>query len=338
MEESRLRCDARRFSARFLIGAAVACSALAGFGAEARAEDFPSETEVQTARRQYREGISLEAAGDWALALKKFEAVARVKLTPQVRFHIARNKENLGRLTEALGDYRLAEYDAKDVNEEELRKIREAREALESRIPRLQVTTDSSAAGATITLDGVEVGRDRLAEALPVDPGSHRVMVRFQDGTVSEYLVHLVEGHTEALTIRGPDPDPQPQPPPPQVAPGVPEPSASRAWWPWVAAGAGAAGLVSGGVLFYLRADAINSLEENCSPAGICREEYRTTYENGQTYATFAPLAFGVGLVGVGAAILGFVLETDAGDPEQEPALDLAVGPEQLGVAVRGDF
>ena len=67
---------------------------------------------LEKARNLFRQGLSLEAAGNWAAALAKFQEVMKVKLTPQVRFHSARCSEQLGRLNEALGEYRLAEYEA----------------------------------------------------------------------------------------------------------------------------------------------------------------------------------------------------------------------------------
>jgi hypothetical protein len=49
-----------------------------------------SQDDLDRARNLFRQGLSLEAAANWAAALGKFQDVARVKLTPQVRFHIAR--------------------------------------------------------------------------------------------------------------------------------------------------------------------------------------------------------------------------------------------------------
>ena len=309
----------------------------------ATAQEGPAETELEAARRHYRDGLSLEAAGDWALALKKFEVVARVRLTPQVRFHIASNKEKLGRLTEALGDYRLAEYEATDVSDAELAEIREARESLERRIPRLQLTAGSGIEGATISLDGVEIGRDRLGEALPVDPGSHRVSVRFEDGSSATYAVQVMESHTEAVEIRGPEPvraaPPKMRPPPSPIV--VRDSGESTLWWPWVSGGIGVAGLATGGVMLYLRQDAINSLESNCS-ATTCPEQYKSTSDSGKVYSILAPVAFGVGVAGVGAAIVGWVLaskeESALGVRSRPLSVGVAVLPEHVGVTVSGGF
>ncbi|MEZ4376632.1 MAG: hypothetical protein R3B07_37860, partial [Polyangiaceae bacterium] len=96
-----------------------------------------SKDDLAKARRLFRQGLSLEAAGDFAGALAKFDEVAKVKLTPQVRFHMGRCKEELGRLNEALGDYRLAEYEAREAGAKELPEISAAKEKLEARVPKL---------------------------------------------------------------------------------------------------------------------------------------------------------------------------------------------------------
>src|SRR5262249_41042985 len=100
-----------------------------------------SKDDLERARQQYRQGLSLEAAGDWASALAKFVEVGKVKLTPQVRFHSARCNEQLGRLNEALGEYRLAEYEAgqQGLDAKEAQEISQARQALESRVPKLVI-------------------------------------------------------------------------------------------------------------------------------------------------------------------------------------------------------
>ncbi len=50
--------------------------------------DDPTAAEVAKAREEFRRGLALEAANDWAGALAAFKTVALVKSTPQVRYHI----------------------------------------------------------------------------------------------------------------------------------------------------------------------------------------------------------------------------------------------------------
>src|SRR5687768_4217497 len=83
-------------------------TALSTIAVPAAAQD---EEALAQARAKFNEAIALQAAGDCARALEKFQAVARIKLTPQVQFNIALCEERLGRLVAALGHYRLALVD-----------------------------------------------------------------------------------------------------------------------------------------------------------------------------------------------------------------------------------
>src|SRR5262249_8292684 len=76
------------------IAAALASGTAAAAAPTPALAQTPSE--LAQARARFDEGLSLAAAGDWASALTAFQDVARVKLTPQVRFHIARCEEKLG--------------------------------------------------------------------------------------------------------------------------------------------------------------------------------------------------------------------------------------------------
>jgi hypothetical protein len=116
------------------------------------------------------------------LALQKFDQVASVRLTPQVRFHIALCKSHLGRLNEALGEYRLAEYEAEQGALPEAAEIRAAREELEGRIPRVWIVPREGIVLSRVTLDGVQLGGASLTEPVTIDPGPHRLEAVSADG------------------------------------------------------------------------------------------------------------------------------------------------------------
>ncbi len=84
--------------------------------AAARAPALAEDTdELKQARAQFQQATELERAGNWAAALQRFREVGQVRMTPQVRFHIAVCEENLGRLVAALGGYELALAEADTV-------------------------------------------------------------------------------------------------------------------------------------------------------------------------------------------------------------------------------
>ena len=71
--------------------------------------------ELKKARAQFQQATELEQAKNWTAALQAFREVGQVRMTPQVRFHIAVCEEKLGRLVAALGGYELALADADKV-------------------------------------------------------------------------------------------------------------------------------------------------------------------------------------------------------------------------------
>src|SRR5215510_548771 len=87
-----------RRSAPGMLSAMVGLSAAASLSTSTRPAAAQSQDDLERARNFFREGLSLEAAGNWAQALAKFREVGKVKLTPQVRFHTARCNEQLGHL------------------------------------------------------------------------------------------------------------------------------------------------------------------------------------------------------------------------------------------------
>jgi hypothetical protein len=308
-----------------------------------------SAKDLDRARTLYRQGLSLEAAGDWAGALAKFEDVARVKLTPQVRYHIGRSKEQLGRLNEALGDYRLAEYEAQQADAKELAEITRARQELEARVPKLVITRGKGAESARIELDGVELGDARVGKEVNVDPGPHRIVAKVAAGSF-EQTINVAERESKSVELVPPsDLGKQTAPPPPPSEPtaeaevSTTPVETSRSPLPWIIGGVGAASLVASGVFYMLRRGAESDLVDGCE-GDVCPERLRDTQDKGETYTTISRVTLGVGVVGIGVAVVWLATRGPAKPPEQPaqtahaPPVDFAVSGGFTGVRLRGSF
>ena len=303
-------------------------------------------SELDRGRALYREGLSLEAASDWAGALKKFEEVAPIRLTPQVRFHIARCKEYLGRWTEALGDYRLAEYDASQIQAQELPQISEARQVLERRIPRLVIDAGDGSQVAQLVLDGVELGRNRLGAELAVNPGPHQVTVSWSDGSSRELGVNVAEHEVKRVSL--PHPEISVEPPlvtnPEGSQPPVADADSqtARPLLPWVLGGVGVASLGAGTVFYILQANAKSELERVCGPPpGPCPESMRDTSDRGALYARLVPVAGAIGVAALGAATTLWLTTNPPWNGRGRTAalrVDLVTAPHATGVQVAGHF
>lgn len=294
-----------RRGTRALGGLILALSLAAGHVSWAPRALAQTAEELDKARLAFRDGLSLEAAGNWTAALAKFQAVGRVKLTPQVRFHIGRCHEQLGRLNEALGEYRLAEHEAQQQNLTELPAMTSARQALEGRVPKLVIKRGRGAELARVELDGVEIGEAQLGTAFGVDPGPHTVIAKLPGKQEFQRSAIVKESETVELVLDAPE----------GLGPAAPEagtkelPSSaeedrrgkgSRAL-PWVFGSVGVAGLAAAGAFYVLRAGAESDLEDGCR-GSVCPKSLEDRQNNGELYTTLSFVSLGVGVVGLGVA------------------------------------
>lgn len=307
-----------------------------------------SQSELERGRSLFRAALSMEVAGDWAGALSRLEQVSRIKTTPQVRFHLARCKEHLGRLTEALGDYRLAEYEAAQVNAAEFGEIRQARQDLEMRVPKLVVVLNAELAESSVELDGVAIGESRLGKEIPVDPGDHQLVVRIADGR--SFVKHARVAESAAATVHI-------DPPPgfvikrsrdkysnlPNAWPNNSNSGGHPPGWVWVAGGVGVAGVITAGVLLYVRERAIDDLNNACSSNNICPKSFKPTQTRGEQASVGAPIAMGIGLLGLGLAAYGLLSPEHKTTPVDSRSavklhLNLGCDPHFAGANVTASF
>jgi hypothetical protein len=298
-------------------------------------------------RQVFAEGRQLEDRGHWAEALDKFKEVAGVKMTPQVRFHIALCEENLGKLASARRGFELAEAEATQAGSSAVEvppAARQHAEALRARVAHLRVEAKGELVTSKILLDDTPLADKELGTSLEVDPGTHLVELRDAAGkTIFRKEVTLAEKGSEK--VEAPTDDHDVAPPPGKDVPTTSPPSSSPSRAPAFAVGAvGLATLAASGVFFGLRASNIATIMQGCKGAtGYtgCAPSDQYLVSQGKTYTVVADALVGVGALGVGVgAILFFALtpkkQPTAGAPP--PAASLRVVPAGSGVKVIGAF
>ncbi len=307
----------------------------------------PTKQELAKAREDFRKGLELEAANDWAGALASFEAVAQVTMTPQVRFHIARCQHRLGNLLEALGGYKWASHEAstdpKAATDPKLAElIREADAGIaeiEAKIPKLTIERGKGAEAASITLDGVALGETSVGKAMQVNPGGHTIDYSLPDGRSGHKVVTLQEGDTQTVELSFPTAaKPAPTSAPTTTAAPPPPPPVEKKSnvVPWVLVGAGGASLVASGVFYLMRSSAISDLDAKCVN-NVCPSSLRDTGDKGKTYTTLGNVTLGLGLVGAGVGAVWLLAGSDTSAPANKPAeANDARGP-RMTVMVGGD-
>ena len=222
----------------------------------------PRDEAAQSAARTLGlAALELYDKGDYPRALEKFEQAYLVYKAPTLGLGSARCLVKLGKLVAASERYN--EVARTDLGAAATPAFRQARQEAEregaelaAKLPKLTLMVEgASPEEVIVTLDGRAIEVSSLGAPLPVDPGSHRAEVRRGATRVAgEATVAEGEGKTIMLVFPAETP---------KVAPSAggassigpsDDSGAARRTLAWVAIGAGAAGLVVGGVLTGLTA------------------------------------------------------------------------------------
>ena len=290
----------------------------------------PSPDELSQARAKFQQATELEQAGNWAAALQAFREVGQVKMTPQVRYHIALCEENLGKLVAALGGYELAAADADAVGPGFREEVESSIRRLQARIPHLTIERGSGAEAATIALDGVSLGASSVGVPVPVDPGPHTLSASAPGYEDFSTTVDTAEGGEESVTveltkIEAPTEEPLTRPPS-DVSKGQHGPNLRTL--SYIVGGAGAASLVTSGVFFLLLQSKTSDMEKICGDDGTCRNDAlspsqlsRAKSLNGNiaTYYYLTLVTGGLGVAGLGAGAYLYYRSTQQHDEKKPP-------------------
>jgi hypothetical protein len=271
----------------------------------------PTAEQTAAARAAYGEGQRLFGTNDFAGALAQFEAAFASVPNPVVLLSIAESQERLGRIVDTVATlerYLTLRADAPD------------RAALQTRIESLRarpgvIAVRSEPAGAAIALDGTDTGRVTPAD-VEAAPGEHTIAVSLAGYASASQTVTVGFGARQELAIPAltatPAPEPEPVAAEPEPAPAPPAEEEPVSEGPgaavWIAAGVGAAGLVSGTVLGFLALSEQSDFDATPTEA---------IADRGERLALFADVGFGVAVAGLVTAL---VLQLASGDDEEEAA------------------
>lgn len=314
-----------------LLVALATATALGGAPATARA-DATSAADLKKARAQFQRGIELEQASNWSEAIQQFRDVGAVRMTPQVRFHIAYCEEELGRLVTALGGYELAQGEADQVGPDFKHEVESAITELRARIPKLMIDRGKNADAALVQLDGVDLGASSVGVEVPLDPGPHTVTATapgFQQFTETADLKEKEVTHVTLDLV--PEPEAPPPKPPVKEVIVIEEQQAPNRTIPYVVGGAGIGALAGAGVLLALRQATSAQLKKDCPDRNACPESNRGTYNRLKAYGVATPIVAGVGVAAIGTAAALILFEKKPPPKETEEKQSLRVLPSAPG-------
>lgn len=190
-----------------------------------------------------------------------------------------------------------------------------------------------------VSIDGATVATGIEARALPVDPGEHTVRFQLADGRSLEDKVLLRPGEKNRMIELSFQPKSSPQTAPLPLAPSPnAEPSTFRVpLIAWVGLGVGAVGGVMTVAFAVSANNAESDLRSSCAPH--CDSSEKSSID---TKIVLANVGLGIGLVGVGVAVVTTVMENRAPKlakpvkPETPPSVAFDVAPG--AVMLRGAF
>lgn len=294
--------------------ALAVCTLVLAVPKEARSSETPTAAELREARERFAEGRRLEDAGHFGEALIIFQNVARVKMTPQVRFHLALCWMNLGKPVDALVNFRLAVQEAGDSAPNVVTEAKEHIATLETRVAVVIVDIPAGDDTLSVTLDERAV---TTGIPLDVETGNHRIVLRKSGQTVDERWLTLGASERSHVELA-----PRPQPPPPtnvgtnastNVPNTVPPPSGTntstrvgpvrqdaphdtgptpspgmngRQVASLVAFGVAGVGIIGVSTFAVLRASRLAELEAACPTFKGCSPSLEPVVEDGKMYAS----------------------------------------------------
>lgn len=320
---------------------------------DAHAQDADALTE---ARAKFQRAIELEQGQDWAGALKLFRQVGQVKMTAQVRYHIATCEEKLGQLVAALGGYELSLAQSEGMHPDFIQEVQASIDDLKSRIPKLVLERGEGAEAAAIELDGVALGASSIGIETPLDPGPHTVTATAPGFEPFRETITVTEGGVETLSVVLSETAQEPEyvPPPPVEAP--PPPPKKYGMLPYIIGGSGAAVALTGGTFLILASVKQGKAKKLCGgtldcrgkPSDIQREVHRLSNSAG-TMEVVGFVSLGVGIAGVATGVVLYYLDNrgkfattgDRGEHSRETAtfrLSPTAPESELGFSLTGSF
>jgi len=299
------------------------------------------------ARKLAEDGVAALQNGDAATAVQKLEKAHNMLKAPSVALWSARALAKRGLLIEAAERLREASRlpvsGDTGVQEQAKRDAEKELGELSPRIPSLVIAINGAGdAPVTVTLDGIPIPTALLGEDRPVNPGAHHLVAK-RNADERSLDVTVAEGERKPLSLDfGSAAAPTSPASAPVTTPGPASESSSSGGGKTlalVALGAGAAGLIVGGVtggLALSKKSALDDNREDCRD-GQCTYAVEGDVKSLRSFRTVSTIGFIAG--GVLAATGVVLLVTSKSSPQQgaarSPHVALAVGIGNVQLAGR---
>lgn len=169
--------------------------------ASAVAAQAPSASETAAARSLFEQGLRAVEEQRWQDALDAFQRSYGLVPRASTLLNIASAQSELGLFVEAMESYRtfLAEADGRAARYRE--EAESALAALEPRVAQVSLRVPDIEPGDELLLDGRPLPAVALEVTLPMNPGSHRLVVQRDGQEIGSAELVLVEGEERGLEM-----------------------------------------------------------------------------------------------------------------------------------------
>ncbi|MGH7272235.1 MAG: PEGA domain-containing protein, partial [Polyangiaceae bacterium] len=165
------------------------------------------DAERATARDLFKQGDKLQRSGDFAAALDTFQRAEQIFSAPTNMLRIAECEAALGRFAESAESYRAVMRTPLPAGAPAAFKgaVGQARSELaqvEPRVPKLIVSVEPQGLDKEqMQVDGQNVPAALIGEPMPLDPGTHTVIVSAPGYASTEQRVTLAEHDSKSLPV-----------------------------------------------------------------------------------------------------------------------------------------
>lgn len=278
-----------------------------------------------------KEGIALGDQGKWQEARQKLEEAWALKKSYDIAGNLALVEERMGDNAAAAAhlDYALRTFPASGKPEHKATLV-DKFEKLRARVGRLRITIEIE--GATLSIDGVEVGRTPLQSDLFVEPGSHTIEARKEGYKTSKRQLTGEPGQTHVLSIALE-----------KEAGGVviePPPTVEKPIWPYVVlSGVTAAGLGVGIGLHVASTSRIEDADGAICPGGpdTCPTNARDAESGANAMLGGAIAGYVVAGLGLGG-LIGYIAWSGPEQPDTAFRVVPVVSPAATGFLLQSTF
>ena len=272
--------------------------------------------DAATAESKFNAGLRLFKAGKMADALPVFRDVADGNGSPNARLYVGHCLQQLGKYVEAHKAFTAVVKQTTQRGDTKYEPTREAALAqlglLEPRVAKIVVSLADIPSGLAVKLDGTPLEEKDLGSPIVVEPGAHKIEGSATDmAPVSRDLnVEAGESKTTILAFKKAEPSPAPV----ALGPGAPTSEASPSksnplrTTAFVAGGVGVAGLTVFTISGLMAKSTFNRMSDQCGTTGCSAPADLEEIDKGKSQQTIANVGLVVGLVGLSAGAVLFLV------------------------------